>query len=108
MKITETDFDWEGAEAAKQKAIDQVEENNETWGITALDIAVTWLEGQPKGALFCTADLYEHVDEPREPRAWGALMRTLARLKLCEKTDRTKPSGLKRNHHRPLAIWRKT
>jgi hypothetical protein len=107
MKITESDFDWLGSQIAKHRAIDQVEQSHEKWGVTAMAAVMDWLQLQPEGATFITADLYHLVDRPREPRAWGALMRALSRLKLCQKTDRTKDSNLKHNHGRPMAIWRK-
>jgi hypothetical protein len=61
---------------------------------------------------FTSADLRDtlatHYPDVRthDDRALGPVMQRLQREGVIVKTDRVKPSGRVRNHHRPLAVWR--
>ncbi len=41
-----------------------------------------------------------------EPRALGAVMRSLARAGVIKRTDSFVQSNLRRNHNRPVRVWR--
>ena len=43
---------------------------------------------------------------PREPRAWGPVMKQAAKAGLIEKTGMTRVSTSVRCHARPKAVWR--
>jgi len=46
------------------------------------------------------------VEGTHEPRAMGAVMRSLARARVIEATDRTVESVRKANHRRPVRVWK--
>jgi hypothetical protein len=92
------------AKRARDKAIDQVEANNEGWVHHAVNVIHLLCRATP----WITADdVWRSVDyKPSHPCALGAAMCKAARLKYCERTDTTKNSARVANHHRPIRVWR--
>lgn len=55
---------------------------------------------------FTTDDLWARgLDQPREPRALGAVMREAQRAGVCRPTDRYRRSNRVECHTRPLRVW---
>lgn len=100
------DRDLEGAREARDKAVEQVTENNLDWMSTVLPLALAWIRGKSQDDLFTTASLYGLGPQPREPRAWGGLMQRLRALGVIEPRGYTQV-GLRKNHNRPMRLWRK-
>jgi len=95
-------------EREKKKAVDSVAKAAKEWRSKSMPI----LRSIAREVEEFTTDrvqweLNRHqVEPPKEPRAYGALMREGARAGLIEKTDRVVPSVYPRNHRRPKAIWK--
>ena len=96
------------ADEEKKKAVDAVAKAAKDWRETAMPV----LRQIAKEVDAFTTDRVQWelnrqgIEPPREPRAYGALMRESARAGLIEKTDRVVPSVYPRNHRRPKAVWR--
>ena len=96
------------AEEEKKRAIDAVAKAAKDWRAKAMPV----LRQIAKEVEEFTTDRVQWeldrrgIEPPREPRAYGALMRKAAREGLMEKTDRVVPSVYPRNHRRPKAVWR--
>lgn len=92
----------------KKKAIDAVARAAKDWQSSAMPV----LRQISRTVEEFTTDRVQWeldrrgIEPPREPRAYGALMRKAAREGLMEKTDRAVPSVYPRNHRRPKAVWR--
>lgn len=99
-------FDAAAGAAARDEAIDRVEVSaGEVWQASALVIlkrvAIKQFE-------FTTDDLRLAgvADPPSDPRAFGALMRAAAHLRLVTPTDRTRCTERVTAHRRPQRVWR--
>lgn len=94
------------AQEARDAAIDRVEANaDEEFFNTALDAVMGLAISQ---AQFTTDDLVEclrDIPAPREPRVFGAVMRTAARHGWVEASDRYGASNRRKSHARPKRIW---
>jgi hypothetical protein len=77
-----------------------------------IDLMVTLAQSMRASGVEFTSDILwkeaEHsgIPAPSEPRALGAVMIRLARLKIAKPTDRTVCSTRPSNHARPIRIWR--
>jgi hypothetical protein len=54
---------------------------------------------------FTSDDLWDHITQPREPRALGAVMRNAQKLGYIKATDRWTPSERVECHGRPVRVW---
>lgn len=58
-------------------------------------------------AAFTTDDVWEELGrKPAEPRAMGAVMRTMARNGLIEPTATYRATAQVSRHHAPIRVWR--
>jgi hypothetical protein len=92
--------------AARDEAVDRVERHADpTWKVRALEA----VRRVPSGSLFTTDDLWgDGLDEPREPRALGAVMRAAQRGGLAVPTDAYRPSDRPVCHRNPKRVWRRS
>lgn len=95
------------ARQARDSAVDRVErgapdEAKERAVAAVREAARRWPDG------FTTDDVLSVAGGVgfREPRAWGAVMRTAQRLGICKPTDRQRQSTSTRCHARPKRVWR--
>lgn len=84
LAASPTDFQTQGLEALRRLCSERQE-------FTSMDL---WDELKRR-----------NIETPDEPRAIGGLMRIGAQNRWCRNTGRTVPSGQKRNHNRPVAVW---
>jgi hypothetical protein len=93
------------AMAARDEAVDRVERNaDDGWNARALET----VRRIPSGTLFTSDDLWgDGLDEPREPRALGAVMRAAQRGGLAVPTDSYRPSDRPVCHRNPKRVWRR-
>lgn len=97
-------FSAPAAEAAKEEAIDRVEEAApDDWLDTAAEAIRARVD---QGATFTTDDLWRELPKPPEPRAMGAAIRAAVREGLIRKTGRYLPSERAICHGRPIPEWR--
>jgi hypothetical protein len=91
-------FDKDLGILLREEAIDRVEEAaDDAWKKHAVGI----ITGFPAGTEFTSDDVWAHVgDPPGDPRAMGAVMRTVRLSGLAEITDRMKVSNRPINHRR--------
>lgn len=95
------------AEAVRDEAIDRVARGMDPDWRNAAAAAVTMVALARDE--FTTDDVWDalrEVDDAREPRALGAIMRQAQRQGLCVKTDRVVNSRRVECHARPVAVWR--
>tara|TARA_R110000796_G_scaffold24593_1_gene69890 strand:+ start:316 stop:597 length:282 start_codon:yes stop_codon:yes gene_type:complete len=87
----------------KEESIDQVKENNEGFYASALSFSERWIIGKER---FTSEDLInDHQDKCREPRVWGAVIRSLSR------SGKIVPIGFdtykgKQGHGKPVRVWK--
>jgi hypothetical protein len=66
-----------------------------------------------RGVTFTSADIRDLLDsrypglKTKDDRALGAVMRSLSRDGVIEKTPMMRASGRTRNHNRPMAVWQR-
>lgn len=93
----------------KTEAMDRVERNaNDDWKTQAYTCVIGCAVRHEE---FSTDDVWKRLTElwrakTHEPRAMGAVMRQAARDGAITKTDRVRPSIMRSNNQRPVAIWR--
>lgn len=92
----------------KNEAIDMVEKGNEEW---CLAVEALFISNLPESGTDITSDnLWETALEeslyPREPRAMGAVMRSLYRQGYIKPLQKWIPSSRPACHSRPLRVWR--
>lgn len=98
------EFDKPKAEAAREKALDLTgRAADKDWFHRACEAVHTVAKEKET---FTTDDLWAHVEQPREPRAMGAVMRVARLAKWCEASDRTVKSARVACHARPLRVWK--
>lgn len=99
------------ADAAREEAIDRVDRGMDAeWRERALaELEALCRERTGKGwaGTFTSDDLRERMgdDEPREPRAYGAIMRRGRFLGFCNPLDSWRTSDRVSNHKRPERVW---
>lgn len=94
--------------AAREEAIDRVERNADSeWRDRALRALGEMGAGRHDREFICD-DLRDFMegDEPREPRAYGAIMRRARYLGVCEPLNYWRVSARVSNHKRPERVWR--
>lgn len=97
------------AERAKIIAIDRVEAGADASWMEAASLVIRTLARVED---YFTTDLvwerleFMGVEQPREPRAMGAVIRRAVRAGLIEATGRYEPSGRVDCHARPCMLWR--
>lgn len=97
---------WE-AMKAKEMFIDQVEENTSDEQLAYARLCV--LETAEALGTFTTDDVQERYDVAfHEPRAWGAVMRDLARQGQIRSTGEYRQSKQVGCHGRPKRVWQHT
>lgn len=99
-------FDPEGAQRAKDEAIDRVEQNADQRWLHNARIAI--LNLARSGGTFTTDDLWATLRQPHEPRAMGAAIRAAVRDGIIHPTGDYRPSRRVACHGRPLRVWRGT
>lgn len=95
------------AQEARDEAITRVEENAAPDWKTFARIAVKLCAAQHE--TFTTDDVLRYMPsgvETHEPRAWGAIMRNMARQGLIESTPEYRVSSSAKCHARPKRVWR--
>lgn len=97
------------AHEAAEAAIARVEANAEPrW----LDVARRVVLGFDRGETFTTDDVWRVLDTGTvgtgDPRAMGAVMRSLQRDAAISNTRTYRPSERVECHGRPVAVWRRT
>lgn len=99
-------------EAARDEAIDRVEDHaREDWMIAAIDAIVKLSNTFPEDG-FCGDDVWELLDtwnvpRPHEGRAMGAAMRTAGLQKLIRPTGVYRKSKRVERHAGPMMIWKR-
>jgi hypothetical protein len=93
---------------SKAEGMDRAERNADPlWKAAALQVVHDICSECPT---FTADDVLERLEslevETHDNRALGAVMRSCARLGLCQLTDRVQPSRIKIRHCRPVAVWR--
>lgn len=88
---------------ARDEAIERVEQSHDDWVGQAIIIIYQLCKEQDE---FTSDDLWTTLDPPAEPRALGAAMRLVKKLRYCDPTGDTKQSRRKTCHARPLRVWR--
>jgi len=90
----------------RDDAIGRVEENACPEWLTAAFVAVRRCADNKEW--FTTDDVWHLLDceQPREPRAMGAVMAKAFRTGVAEPSNRTRVSRRPVCHRRPLTIWR--
>jgi hypothetical protein len=90
------------AEEARDAALQQVEAHADSgW----MDAAEKIVRNLAAAGPFTADALWSRIDQPREPRALGALMRKLAVAKFIRPTGRYIKSARPDCHARPLCEW---
>jgi hypothetical protein len=81
------------------------------WNEIAWASVVDFLNRIPRGETFQSQDLINHAFElygersvPAEPRAWGWIVKTLAKDKQIVRVGYA-PTNHHKNHGRPCAVW---
>lgn len=94
------------AEEARDAALQQVAAGAGRWMDRARPVVLQVAEGRFD---FTTDDVWYALgdDRPREPRALGALMRSLAKDGAIRATGEYRKSVRVDCHARPVAVWRK-
>lgn len=96
-------FDVSDAEVAKQQGIDRAERGApRRWLDQALLCVRVLAERQ---ATLTADDLWGLIDQPREPRALGAVMRAATAKGLVRATSEWRLSKRGACHRRPLRVW---
>lgn len=92
----------------RDEAIDRVESNADAGWMERAEQILRELCCEEKREFLTTDDIWAHLgdDEPREPRAMGAVLRRGCSLGIIEATDRMEPSKRAKNHARKIAVWR--
>lgn len=101
-------FDYLAASEAKEKAIDRAASGASPEWVTSVSGIIRAFDGE----FFTTDDVWrvcqeQGVEEPREPRALGAVMRDLAREGVIVATRDYRPSVRVACHSRPVRVWRR-
>ena len=97
--MTATLFD---AQREADEAIAQVEANADLeWRDRAYNALCDWLRTHPT---FHTDDIWTVLDEPREARAFGAVVRRVSREGLMVQSGQFRPSVRSRGTQKP--VWR--
>ncbi len=92
----------EQAFAEADAAILQAAENaDQAWADLAFNLLVDWLKTHPT---FHTDDIWSVLSEPREARAFGAVVRRAVAAGLMVKSGEYKPSVRSRGTAKP--VWR--
>ena len=94
----------------KDEAIDKVEAANSEWCWSAVH-AYRMDFTEPAGTLITSDDVWALCNDqldirPREPRAMGAVMRSLHRYGYIKPLNKWQPSARRECHGRPLRVWR--
>ena len=92
--------------AARDKAIDRVEDNADSeWKSVAY---VTAVETASSREFFTSSDIWDAISDvtTHEPRAMGAVRRRLRKENIVEPTDRFVTSSSPLAHGRPSRVWR--
>jgi len=92
----------------RDEAIDRVEANADAGWMERAENALRVLCCERGRESLTTDDIWRLLgdDEPREPRAMGAVLRRGCSLGIIEATDRMEPSKRAKNHARKIQIWR--
>lgn len=95
--MTQTVLDFTAAREARDVALDQVEAGaDEAWLKRAYWIVVGL---SMNGAEFTTDDVWKVLEKPREPRALGAVLRSMAKQRFIERTGRYVSTAQVSRHH---------
>jgi len=87
-----------------ERAIEQVDMNADVkWKVSALE-AIS--EVAMANEYFSSNDLWPHLDQPREPRAMGAVIRTAQSLQWIVATTTFITSNRPTQHNQPIRVWR--
>jgi hypothetical protein len=102
------EFNFEAARAARDEAIEQVDENAEPQWKEAARLIVRELA---RTRVPFTTDAvwrelaYQSVIVPHEPRAIGGVMMGLARAKVIRRLEGQRRSAMVDCHYRPKQLW---
>ncbi|MDT7040838.1 hypothetical protein [Candidatus Nitronereus thalassa] len=87
-----------------EQALERVDANaDEIWMAHALKVVERVAKAQ---YLFSTNDLWPHLDQPREPRALGAVMSKAQAMKWIWATAGFTESNRPTQHRQPIRLWR--
>jgi hypothetical protein len=97
-------FDLDTSRRYTEAAIKRVEQAaGEDWNERALEAVRRVAESQSH---FIVDDCWAFVEEPREPRAMGAVINKARRLGIIAATDEYRPSSRVSAHSNPRRVWR--
>jgi len=95
-------------ETLRDRGIEKVSRNNESWMEQALKIAVlyvrAWREHDFTGEdvrFYCETV----VESPKHPNAWGALIKELSRRKVIRATGKYRQPKDKSSHSRAIQVY---
>ena len=98
------------AEEAATQSIKRVAGNSkDDWVVVALRAARWLARKQPtltSESIWEVMETYYPDRSTPEPRAMGSIMRRIAASGVITATDQTVKSGKKKNHNRPLRVWK--
>lgn len=92
--------------AAANEAVARVAKGQPTWLDNSIITSTRWIASKPSGYTFTSNMLRRELDDTREPRVMGALMKRLQRGGLIEPTDIYRASSERINHNRMMRVWR--
>jgi hypothetical protein len=88
----------------KEEAINEVERNADAVWLGAARTVISQLAR--RRTHLTSDDIWDQMEQPREPRAMGAVFRWAVREGIVEITDRTKVSRRPECHGRRIQVWR--
>lgn len=96
-------MDAEAARKARDEGLERVAAGHSSWCDEAYR-AVVLVAGQRDE--FIVDDVWSYVDEPKEPRAMGAVMRQAVADGVIAPTETYRPSARRTAHRNPRRVWK--
>lgn len=87
-----------------KQALAQVDTNADVVWKSRAEFVVLYVAGSQE--FFSSNDIWPYLDEPREPRALGTIMKAIQALGCITSTETFTKSNRPTQHNRPIRVWR--